>query len=179
MHAILNFAFLTSILGYITQVVQMLGFRSNNLWGVAYNLAFVITTANEHLWFNALVRSLLIILFILSYTFWKNSKWRYRFSSWHLIPFILIFIIMYIKLHSSDASPLLDATSATFGLIGTFMAAMRNKYAFVLFFIGNGLDAIMFYHLGGTNINLAIMETVFCLSNIPAFVIWTKRKIHR
>lgn len=179
MSAILNMAFLTAILGYIAQGTQILGFRSNNLWGIAYNIAFVIAAINVHLWFNAIERGCITLLFMFSFVFWHHAKWRYRFALWHLVPFAALFAIMYWKLHASDASPLLDAFTATVGLIGTLLASMRNKYAFVLFLLCNGFEALMFFKLGGTSINLAIMETVFCLSNIPAFIIWTKRRVHR
>ena len=176
---ILTFAFLASILGYVAQGTQILGFRSNNLWGIAYNIAFIVAAINVHLWFNAIERGCLVILFMLSFAFWTNSKWKYRFAAWNIIPFVLLFIIMYWKLYASDASPLLDSFTATLGIIGTVLASLRNKWCFVLFFLCNGFEALMFYKLGGSSINLGIMETVFCLSNVPAFYLWTIKKIHR
>lgn len=179
MNTILTFAFLTSMLGYVAQGTQILGLRSNNLWGILYMASFIITAFSSHLWFNAIERGCLMVLFVFSYLFWHHESWKYRFKFWHVAPYALIFILMYAKLHNSDASPLLDASTATLGLTGTILVSMRNKYAFVIFFICNGVEAIMFFKLGGTLISLGIMESVFCLSNIPAFMIWSWKGVHK
>ncbi|AIT09789.1 hypothetical protein LO80_07285 [Candidatus Francisella endociliophora] len=166
-----------SILGYITQLTQIIGWRINLLLGTFLFGSLSWFTFSEELYANAIIRAVAAVVCFLGFLNWKTSI--YIFKKWHLVPYLLIvFFVAVIQLEfTNNPAPMLDTTVASLGLIATFLMASRSIYCWILLMTLNAMETIMFFTVH--NYYLSMMQFIYLLTSVAGIVIWKKRGVDR
>ena len=169
------------ILGYITQILQIAGFRANLLFGVSYFVCFSIMAFQNNLVYNGVERLIFAAIGIVGYFFWNTHLFKFKLeylkSKYTLCTLFAIYILSIYATYTYDPHVWLDSVTATLALLGVIMISMRNKYSFVIFFACNALESVMFCKM--KMYKVMTMEIFYTLSNIVGYIVWTKRKVHK
>ncbi|API86040.1 nicotinamide mononucleotide transporter family protein [Francisella uliginis] len=166
-----------SILGYITQFTQVIGWRINLLLGAFLFASLSAFTYSDELYANAIIRALAAIVCFLGFINWKTSI--YYFKKWHLLPYILVvFVVAMIQVQfTNNPLPILDTVVASMGLIATFLMAVRSIYCWLFLITLNALETIMFFMVH--NYYLSLMQLVYMLTSVIGIIVWKKRGVDR
>lgn len=166
-----------SILGYITQFTQVIGWRINLLLGTFLFGSLSAFTFTEGLYANSIIRAIAAFMCLLGFLKWKTVI--YFFKKWHLIPFLLIVLLVaFIQVKFTDNPlPLLDTAVASMGLIATFLMALRRIYCWAFLMVLNALEVVILFMVH--NYYLSSMQLVYMLTSIIGIIVWKKRKVDR
>lgn len=166
-----------SILGYITQLTQIIGWRINLLLGGLFFGSLSWFTFSEGLYANAIIRCVAAGICFMGFLNWKTSI--YIFKKWHLLLYVIIvFFVAVIQLEfTNNPVPILNTIFISLNLIAIFLMASRSIYCWVIFMILNAMEIGMFFIVH--NYYLSSMQFVYLLTSIAGIIIWKKKGVDR
>lgn len=166
-----------TILGYISQVTQVIGLRITLLFGSAFFGSMAYLTFTQHLYANAVIRTIAAVICLLGFFKWHTSIYRFRW--WHMLPYGMVVIIVGFLManFTNDLTPIMDTLVASMGLIATFLLAVRSIYNWGFLLVLNCFEAIMF--LMNHDYQIFVMQVIFALSSILGIIIWLYRGVDK
>lgn len=169
--------FAISILGYITQFTQVVGWRINLLLGTFLFGSLSVFTFSEGLYANGIIRAIAAVMCLLGFLRWNTSI--YKFKKSHILPYLMVVVVVaVIQLEfTNNPLPFLDTIVASMGLIATFLMAVRSIYCWVFLMTLNTLEAVMFLMV--QNYYLSLMQFVYLFTSVIGIIIWKKRGVDR